>query len=65
MLQVVTAMSQSENMVTIYDSQVDKAIEGVIEAIKKELPEEALTREAFEYIAGKLMERIDTSKILV
>ena len=58
-------MSKSENTVTIYDSQVDKAIEGVIEAIKKELPEEALTREAFEYITGKLMERIDTSKILL
>lgn len=65
MLQVITAMSKSENTVTIYDSQVDKAIEGVIEAIKKELPEEALTREAFEYITGKLMERIDTSKILL
>lgn len=65
MLQVITAMSKSENTVTIYDSQVDKAIEGVIEAIKKELPEEALTREAFEYITGKLMERVDTSKILL
>ena len=65
MLQVVTAMSKSENTVTIYDSQVDKAIDGVIEAIKKELPEETLTREAFEYIAEKLMERIDASKILV
>lgn len=64
MLQIITAVSKSENTVTIYDSQVDKAIEGVIEAIKKELPEEALTREAFEYITGKLMERIDTSKIL-
>ncbi len=66
MLRVITTMSSNgETTVTLSDFQVDKAVQGAIEAIKKELPEEALSEETFEYVTERIMEKVKTAKIVL
>lgn len=66
MFRVITTMrSNGGNTVTLSDFQVDKAVQGAIEAIKKELPEEALSEEIFEYVTEQIMEKVKTAKIVL
>lgn len=65
MLQISTTMIGAENTVTITDSQAEKAVQEAITAIRKELPEEALTHGIFKYITEKIMEKVETSKIVL
>ncbi len=66
MLRVITTMSSNGGTtVTLSDFQVDKAVQGAIEAIKKELPGEALSEETFEYVTERIMEKVKTAKIVL
>ncbi len=68
MLQTVVGMETSrslEDVITVDEAQIRKAVQKAITAIKEELPEEALTHEVFKYVADRIVEKVSTAKLVL
>lgn len=53
------------NLITLDNAVIDKTVESAIEAIKKELPEEAHTVEVMELIIEEMEKTIKARKVLL
>lgn len=63
MVQINSFCVNEKKLVTLDSSTIDKTVESAIEAIKKELPEEAHTVEVMELIIDEMEKFIKASRI--
>ena len=65
MLNIISDSRTNDNIVTLHEKNIKKAVDSAIEAIKNELPEEVHSVEVMEYVVSEISQSIKEKTIVL
>lgn len=65
MLNIISDSRTNDNIVTLHEKNIKKAVDSAIEAIKNELPEEVHSVEVMEYVVSEISQSIKEKTIML